>query len=97
MKREREALGCYVSGHPLFRYQSKLGRLGVVFSTKVSSQEPWSMVTVAGIVENYQEKVGERDTLDRVLIEDMYGRVHAKVRGIASTPTRTCSLLATRS
>ena len=57
LKREREALGCYVSGHPLFRYQSKLGRLGVVFSTKVSAEDPWSMVSVAGIVENYQEKI----------------------------------------
>jgi DNA polymerase-3 subunit alpha len=83
LKREREALGCYVSGHPLFRYQSKLGRLGVVFSTKVSSEEPWSMVAVAGIVENYQEKIfksgsGRAAFLE---IEDMYGRVKAKVRG----------------
>ncbi|MEO7033676.1 MAG: DNA polymerase III subunit alpha, partial [Polyangiaceae bacterium] len=83
LKREREALGCYVSGHPLFRYQSKLGRLGVVFSTKVSSEDPWSMVSVAGIVENYQEKMfksgsGRAAFLE---IEDMYGRVRAKLRG----------------
>jgi DNA polymerase-3 subunit alpha len=83
LKREREALGCYVSGHPLFRYQSKLGRLGVVFSTKVASEEPWAMVSVAGIVENYQEKIfksgsGRAAFLE---IEDMYGRVKAKVRG----------------
>ena len=83
LKREREALGCYVSGHPLFRYQSKLGRLGVVFSTKVASEEQWSLVTVAGIVENYQEKIfksgsGRAAFLE---IEDMYGRVKAKVRG----------------
>ena len=83
LKREREALGCYVSGHPLFRYQSKLGRLGVVFSTKVSSEDPWSMVSIAGIVENYQEKVFKSGTGKAAFleIEDMYGRVHAKVRG----------------
>jgi DNA polymerase-3 subunit alpha len=84
LKREREALGCYVSGHPLFRYQSKLGRLGVVFSTKVSSEEPWSMVSVAGIVENYQEKMFKSGSGGRAAfleIEDMYGRVKAKVRG----------------
>jgi DNA polymerase-3 subunit alpha len=84
LKREREALGCYVSGHPLFRYQSKLGRLGVVFSTKVSSEEAWSMVSVAGIVENYQEKLFKSGTGGRAAffeIEDMYGRVKAKVRG----------------
>lgn len=83
LKREREALGCYVSGHPLFRYQSKLGRLGVVFSTKVSGEDPWSMVAIAGIVENYQEKVFKSGTGKAAFleIEDMYGRVHAKVRG----------------
>ena len=83
LKREREALGCYVSGHPLFRYQSKLGRLGVVFSTKVNGQDPWSMVAIAGIVENYQEKVFKSGTGKAAFleIEDMYGRVHAKVRG----------------
>jgi DNA polymerase-3 subunit alpha len=84
LKREREALGCYVSGHPLFRYQSKLGRLRVVFSTKVASEEAWSMVSVAGIVENYQEKLFKSGTGGRAAffeIEDMYGRVKAKVRG----------------
>jgi len=83
LKREREALGCYVSGHPLFRYQSKLGRLGVVFSTKVNGEAPWSMVSIAGIVENYQEKVFKSGTGKAAFleIEDMYGRVHAKVRG----------------
>jgi DNA polymerase-3 subunit alpha len=84
LKREREALGCYVSGHPLFRYQSKLGRLGVVFSTKVSAEDPWSMVAVAGIVENYQEKLFKSGSGGRAAfleIEDMYGRVRAKLRG----------------
>ena len=84
LKREREALGCYVSGHPLFRYQSKLGRLGVVFSTKVSAEDPWSMVSVAGIVENYQEKMFKSGSGGRAAfleIEDMYGRVRAKLRG----------------
>ncbi len=84
LKREREALGCYVSGHPLFRYQSKLARLGVVFSTKVSGEEPWSMVSVAGIVENYQEKLFKSGSGGRAAfleIEDMYGRVRAKLRG----------------
>src|SRR5690606_2172685 len=35
LAREKAALGCYVSGHPLARYQSKLSRLGVVPSTKL--------------------------------------------------------------
>jgi len=83
LKREREALGCYVSGHPLFRYASKLGRLGVVYSQKLASEDAWSMVAVAGMVENYQEKIFKSGTGKAAFleIEDMYGRVRAKLRG----------------
>jgi DNA polymerase-3 subunit alpha len=83
LRREKESLGCYVSGHPLFRYQSKLGRLGVVSSTKVAGEEAWSLVSVAGMVENYQEKVFKSGTGRAAFLEleDMYGRVKAKVRG----------------
>ncbi len=84
LRREKAALGCYVTGHPLFRYQSKLGRLSVVPSIKVGDQEPWSMAIVAGMVENYQEKLFKGGAGGRAAffeIEDMYGRVKAKLRG----------------
>jgi DNA polymerase-3 subunit alpha len=82
--REKAALGCYVSGHPLFRYQSKLARLGVLPSTKVADQEAWSSVTVSGMVENYQERLFKGGSGGRAAffeIEDVYGRVRAKLRG----------------
>ncbi|HEY8946204.1 MAG TPA: OB-fold nucleic acid binding domain-containing protein, partial [Polyangiaceae bacterium] len=84
LRREKAALGCYVSGHPLFRYQSKLHRLGVLASTKVADQEAWSSVTVAGMVESYQERLFKGGTGGRAAffeVEDMYGRVKAKLRG----------------
>src|SRR5690606_22915270 len=34
LRREKAALGCYVSGHPLFRYGNKLGRLGVTAASE---------------------------------------------------------------
>jgi DNA polymerase-3 subunit alpha len=84
LRREKAALGCYVSGHPLFRYQSKLNRLQVVASPKVADQDPWSMAIVAGMVENYQERLFKGGAAGRAAffeIEDMYGRVKAKLRG----------------
>jgi DNA polymerase-3 subunit alpha len=84
LRREKAALGCYVSGHPMFRYGTKLGRLGVLASPKVADQAPWSIAVVAGMVENYQEKLFKGGTAGRAAffeIEDMSGRVKAKLRG----------------
>jgi len=83
LRREKASLGCYVSGHPLFRYQSKLSRLGVVPTPKVVDQDPWSLVVVAGMVENYQERLFKGGTAGRAAffeIEDVSGRVKAKLR-----------------
>ena len=94
LKREKQALGCYVSGHPLDRYGNKPARIGVVPTTELSKREPWSMASVAGIVEDYQEKrfkpngngggKGQGTPGAKAAffeIEDMGGRVKAKVRG----------------
>jgi len=84
LKREKEALGCYVSGHPLFRYGTKSQRMGVTLTTEVGAQEPWSPVSVAGMVEGYQERLFKGGSGGRAAffeIEDLVGRVKAKLRG----------------
>jgi DNA polymerase-3 subunit alpha len=84
LRRERAALGCYVSGHPLFRYQSKLPRIGAIGTMDLANEKAWSAVSVAGMVENYQEKLFKGGSGGRAAffeIEDQFGRVEAKVRG----------------
>jgi DNA polymerase-3 subunit alpha len=84
LRRERAALGCYVSGHPLFRYQSKLPRIGALGTLELANQKPWSAASVAGMVENYQERLFKGGSGGRAAffeIEDQFGRVEAKVRG----------------
>ncbi len=83
LAREKAALGCYVSGHPLHRYGTKLSRLGSVDADNLSAAEPWSMATVGGIVEGYQEKIFRNGGGKAAFfeIEDMTGRVKAKLRG----------------
>jgi len=83
LRREKAALGCYVSGHPLLRYGGKLGRLGAVSSVKLGAEPAWSTVSVAGMVENYGERIfkGSGGKAAFFEIEDMTGRVKAKLRG----------------
>ena len=81
--KEKQALGCYVTGHPLHRYGDKILRIGALQSDRVPQQEAWSVVTVAGMVENYQERLFKGGTGGKAAffeIEDMYGRVKAKLR-----------------
>jgi DNA polymerase-3 subunit alpha len=86
LRREKEALGCYVTGHPLHRYGSKLAHLGVISTVRIAGEDPWSPVAVAGVVENYQERLFRSGAGGRVAffeIDDEYGRVRAKLRGQA--------------
>jgi DNA polymerase-3 subunit alpha len=83
LAKEKQALGCYVSGHPLHRYGDKIARLGALPASKVGDQEAWTAATVAGMVENYQEKLFKGGSGGKAAffeIEDMSGRVKAKLR-----------------
>lgn len=84
LRREKAALGCYVSGHPLFRYGAQVTRIGAVPTAELKDVEPWSMQAVAGVIENYQEKLFKKGAAGKAAffeIEDVYGRVKAKLRG----------------
>ncbi len=82
--REKAALGCYVSGHPLLRYGGAVGRVGATATTALSGLEPWSDVSVAGMVEGYRERVFKGGSGGKAAffeLEDMAGRVEAQLRG----------------
>jgi DNA polymerase-3 subunit alpha len=91
LRREKQALGCYVSGHPLDRYGNKPGRIGAMPTIELNNQAPWTLASVAGMVEGYQEKRfkpngnGGRSSGGGKAaffeLEDMRGRVKATVRG----------------
>ena len=57
--RERQALGFYVSGHPLERYMkgdAGLGKLGASPIAGCAGMDDWALVKVAGMVEGYRER-----------------------------------------
>jgi DNA polymerase-3 subunit alpha len=52
---EKEALGFYITGHPLDRYQADLKRFRATRTLDVQEREDWEDVQVAGIVAGYKE------------------------------------------
>ncbi|HSC86219.1 MAG TPA: DNA polymerase III subunit alpha [Polyangiaceae bacterium] len=84
LRREKAALGCYVSGHPLTRYGNKLSRVGALPTAELKDVEGWSAQAVAGMIENYQERLFKKGNAGKAAffeVEDMHGRVKAKLRG----------------
>ncbi len=83
--RERQALGFYVSGHPLERYlkgASGLGRLGASPIAECAGMDDWAPIKVAGMVEGYRERIF-KDGGGKVAffdLEDLTGRVNVKLR-----------------
>ncbi len=83
--RERQALGFYVSGHPLERYLKgggALSKLEAVPASSLASMDAWAVVKVAGMVEGYRERIF-KDGGGKVAffdLEDLSGRVTCKVR-----------------
>ncbi|HKQ68549.1 MAG TPA: DNA polymerase III subunit alpha [Polyangiaceae bacterium] len=81
LKREKQALGFYVSGHPLDRYGKELRRFDVTPTSDVAAQAQWAKVRIAGVVENYRVRTF-RNGGGRVAffeLEDEVGRVDVKV------------------
>ncbi|MGZ3428094.1 MAG: DNA polymerase III subunit alpha, partial [Polyangia bacterium] len=74
---EKEALGFYITGHPLDRYQADLKRFRAGRTVDVQEKEDWEEVQVAGIVSAYKEwplKSGE-GRMCVFSLEDTFGTV----------------------
>ena len=83
--RERQALGFYVSGHPLERYlkgAAGLGKLGAAAIAECAGMDDWAPIKIAGMVEGYRERIF-KDGGGKVAffdLEDLTGRVNVKLR-----------------
>jgi len=87
---EKEALGFYLSGHPLERYRADLERLGSSTIDALRSKPDGSQVLVAGVITFLKlknTKKGDRyatflledmlDTMEVIIWPDTYQKVHA--------------------
>ncbi|MSP24155.1 MAG: DNA polymerase III subunit alpha [Myxococcales bacterium] len=82
LRREKEALGFYVSGHPLDRFGSELKRFDVTSTRELYALDDWAKVRVAGTVEGYRERIFKAGggKIAFFTLEDLSGGIDVKVR-----------------
>ncbi len=77
---EKEALGFYITGHPLDRYVDDVRRFASANTASLSEKEDKSEVKVCGIVASLTEKITKKgDRMAFALIEDQIGSVEVMV------------------
>ncbi|MCE5213061.1 MAG: DNA polymerase III subunit alpha, partial [Deltaproteobacteria bacterium] len=74
---EREALGFYISGHPLLRFADRLKLVTDSNSGNLSARRDKDTVTVAGVVSAINERKTKRnDTMCYITLEDLHGSIN---------------------
>ncbi len=77
---EREALGFYISGHPLEKYQKVLKQMGALTSTDIRALKRGGSVIMGGVVTALKLKNTKKgDRYATFLLEDAVGSVEAIV------------------
>jgi DNA polymerase III subunit alpha len=74
LRREKEALGFYITGHPLDRYRGEIKRSSSCSIQDLPSRKDKSQVKVAGVIENLRIKRTKRgDKMAILNMEDLTG------------------------
>ncbi|MCX5848295.1 MAG: DNA polymerase III subunit alpha [Deltaproteobacteria bacterium] len=74
---EREALGFYITGHPLLRFADRLKFVTNANSGNLNTKNDKDSVTIAGIVSGISEKKTRRnDTMCYITLEDLQGSIN---------------------
>jgi DNA polymerase-3 subunit alpha len=77
---EKEALGFYITGHPLDRYGDDVRRFSTVTTATISERSDKTEVRLCGIVSSLSEKITKKgDRMAFALIEDQMGSVELMV------------------
>ncbi len=74
---EREALGFYITGHPLLRFADRLKFATDADSGNLTSRRDKESVTVAGVVSAINERKTKRnETMCYITLEDLHGSIN---------------------
>ncbi len=80
LRREKEALGFYITGHPLARYINDIERLETNDIQDLPSLKDKSQVKVAGVVEGLKIKRTKKgDKMANVYMEDLSGSIEVVI------------------
>ncbi len=73
---EKEALGFYISGHPLLRFADKLRFVANANSGNLNTKNDKDTITIAGVVSTLSERQTKRkDIMCNITLEDLHGSV----------------------
>ena len=73
---EKETLGFYITGHPLFRFADRLSTLVNVDTSSINDKKDREAVVFAGVVSNIREvTTKKKDIMAYITIEDLKGSV----------------------
>lgn len=76
LRREKEALGFYITGHPLARFQKQIAHLTTCAIQDLPSQKDKRLIKIAGVVGNVKLKRTKRGDKMAILdVEDLTGSV----------------------
>jgi len=76
LRREKESLGFYITGHPLDRFRDDLARLVTCSIQDLSHQQDRSTVQVVGVVESMKVKRTKKgDKMAVISLEDLSGSI----------------------
>lgn len=80
LSKEREALGLYLSGHPLERYKTDLSRLGATTTSAAKELADGAIVQIAGVVTFLKLKNTKKgDRYATCMLEDLMGTLETVV------------------
>lgn len=73
LSREKDALGFYISGHPLTKYRNTLSNMDVTKLSEVENKDERTDITVAGIISNIKVRAKEKGITAYITLEDETG------------------------
>lgn len=80
LRREKEALGFYITGHPLARFSGEIERLNTHDIEGLPSLKDRSQVKIAGVVESLKIKRTKRgDKMANINVEDLSGSIEVVI------------------
>jgi DNA polymerase-3 subunit alpha len=76
LRREKEGLGFYITGHPLSKYEREIGRFATCSIQDIAEREDKSQVKIAGVVESLKiKRTRKGDKMATLTLEDLTGYV----------------------
>lgn len=73
LNNEKEALGFYISGHPILKHRAKLSKMKVATISDIEAYEDRSDISISGVIRDIKSKAKDKGIMAYATIEDESG------------------------